>query len=253
MESQPTEKTQSSYLLPASILIAGVLIAGSVLYATGRNGSLTLSQSQPGQVAQPTQPVDNQLANLTANVPSLGSRDAVMGDPTAPIIFIEYGDYQCPFCGRFFNSVEPKIITDYVKTGKVKLAFRNFIVNDRAPQNHESHWAAEAAECAKDQNKFWEFRDALFQVEVKDGVENNGNLSRDLFLQIAANLRMDVGRFEQCFDLHKYASTVQKESDEAAAGGISATPTSVINGRKIEGALPYDQFSSLIDNLLKTK
>jgi protein-disulfide isomerase len=126
--------------------------------------------------------------NATDPTPSpLGARDVILGDPNAPVTFIEYGDYQCPFCARFFTDVEPLIRDQYVKTGKVKIIFRSYPF-----LGAESTAAAEAAECAKDQGKFWEYHDALYTAESQDGHENNGSMTRDLFLTLAQNLKLDA-------------------------------------------------------------
>lgn len=117
------------------------------------------------------------------NAPPAGERDVILGDPNAPVTVIEYGDYQCPFCARFFTDVEPFIRDEYIKTGKVKMVFRNY-----AFLGPESVDAAEAAECAKDQGKFWEFHDALYEAEAEDGREHNGNLNKDLFVEISEKL-----------------------------------------------------------------
>lgn len=249
-KEEPTSvgnRRRKDYFLPASIILAGVLIAGAIVFAmTYKGGS-----SSGGSAAQ------QQTATSTADVMKLGSRDVVLGDANAPVTIIEYGDYQCPWCNTFFVETQPLIVKNYIDTGKVKMVFRNFIVNDRTSGQHESHNSALAAECAKDQNKFWDFHDALSQLEFNDETaspqtaENNGNLNRDAFMNIAKTLGMDQSKFASCFDSGQYSSEVQQESDQAMKYGLSATPTFFINGQQVTGALPYVQFQAGIDSLLK--
>ncbi len=238
---------KKDYLLPISILVAGVLISGSVIYSVGGK-----SQNQIPSPATNNDQAVAPTANL-AEALKIGDRDVILGDPKAPVTFIEYGDYQCPFCGRLFTQVEPPLREEYIKTGKVKMVYRNFMINDRAPTDHESHYSAEAAECAKDQKKFWEYHDALFSAEVKDGQENNGNLNRALFLKIANGLKMDLSAFTSCIDNHTYAMAVQAESDGAAKLGVNGTPTNYINGQMVQGAQPYSAFKAAIEAALKGK
>lgn len=237
---------QFHYMIPASILAGAILISGSLIYAIGL--------SHPGgQPAVGSGVPAGGDANVAAALRQGSSRDVILGDPKAPVTLIEYGDYQCPFCAKFFNETEPTLRDQYVKTGKLKMVFRNLMVNDRTADNHESHWSAEAAECAKDQGKFWEYHDAIYAAESKDGVENNGNLNRALFLSIASKLKMDAGKFTSCFDSRRYASAVQAESDGAAKLGASGTPTLFIDSQKVEGAYPLAYFTQIIDAELATK
>lgn len=117
--------------------------------------------------------------------PDISGRDVVLGEQNAPVTLIEYGDYQCPFCARYFMEVEPLLREEYIKTGKVKMVFRNYPF-----LGPESVSAAEAAECAKDQGQFWAFHDALYNAEHQDGREHNGNLNNDLFFKLAKDLKL---------------------------------------------------------------
>ncbi|MBU6500592.1 MAG: DsbA family protein [Patescibacteria group bacterium] len=239
----------NNYMLPASILVAGLLVSGSIIYLVKSNNSVG-----NGAVAQAPSQNQGQQANVgSADSLKLTSNDVVLGSQSAPVTVVEYGDYQCPFCGKFFTDIEPQLKKDYIDTGKVKFVFRDFIVNDRTSQDHESHWSAEAVQCAKDQNEFWQFHDAIYSAETKDGIENNGNLNRAFFVQTATNLGMKLNQFEQCFDSGKYAAAVQKESNDVAASGVNATPTSFVNGQMIQGAVPYIQFAAAINSALKGK
>jgi len=234
------------YVLPASILVAGLMISASILYAVRKPaGGGTPSAAGNGNAG-------NQLAAVGANGGNdflkLSPRDVILGNPNAPVTVIEYGDYQCPFCSRFFSQIEPKLQEDYVKTGKVKMVFRN--LQFLGP---ESVKAAEAAECANDQNKFWAYHDVLYSAEMADGNENNGNLTRDLFVKLAGDLKLDTKSFISCFEGNKYQKQIAQDTAVAQAAGVNSTPISFVNGQKILGAMPYAQFSAVIDSALKGK
>ena len=238
-------KGKRDYFLPMSILVAAVLIAGAIIFAMMYKGG-SVAPSDNG----------NGAAQNTGDIMKIVGRDTVLGDPNAPITIVEYGDYQCPYCNLFFMETQPLIVKNYVESGKVKMVFRNLIVNDRSATQHESHNAALAVECAKDQNKFWDFHDALSQLEFKDesanpqSSENNNNLNKDAFMNIAKNLGMDQGKFATCFDSGQYSSNIQAESDQALKYGINATPAFFINGKEVVGAQPYANFKAVIDALL---
>ena len=185
---------------------------------------------------------------MQTSLPPIGSRDVVLGDSNAPVSLIEYGDYQCPFCGRFFSQVEPSLRDQYIKTGKVKMVYRNFQF-----LGAESIAAGAAAECAKDQGKFWAFHDALYAAEIKDGQENNGNLNKDLFVKLADGTGMDVPAFTSCYDSNKYVAQIEKDKDSAGAIGVNATPMTYVNGTLIQGAQPYPAFAAVIEEALKKK
>lgn len=242
-EIEVTEKNRDSqnYFLPASILVAAVLISGSVIYAVG------VFNSGGGRLDKTNQSSGSTSAGQGLKK-EISPRDVVLGDPKAPVTFIEYGDYQCPFCARFFKDTEPLIRENYIKTGKVKMVFRNFQF-----LGPESVSAAEAAECAKDQGKFWTYHDALYAAELKDGQENNGNLRKELFIDLAKNAGLDVNIFASCYDGGKYAGQVQKDTADAQALGVNSTPTVFVNGEETQGALPYLQFQTIIENALKVK
>lgn len=225
--------------LPVSILVAAIIIAGSIIYVAGVRNR--------GGIAPATEKTENgQVVVSLEELLKIREGDVILGEPTAPVTLIEYGDYQCPFCGRFFTQTEPSLREDYIRPGKVKMVYR-----DLAFLGPESQAAAEAAACAKEQGKFWAYHDELFRQEVADGVENNGNLNRDLFLKIAAQTELDVSGFTSCLDSKKYAASVKATTQEAQRLGINATPTSFINGRQIQGAQPYASFQSVIDGFLK--
>ncbi len=229
-------KEQKDYLLPYSILIAAILIAGALIYSTGAKNTKTADQKEEApKTAEFSKPqIDD---------------DVVLGDPNAPITIFIFSDYQCPFCGKFFKETESLIRKNYVETGKAKM-----VLKDLAFLGPESTAAAQAAECARDQGKYWQYHDALFNEEIKDDQEHNGNLNRNLFKKIASDLKMNTDEFLSCFDSKKYENEVQKDIEEAkSVMERISTPTIFINDKMIQGAYPYSVFSQAIDEALTKK
>lgn len=227
----------SPYLIPGSILMGSIIISLSILFSgTGVqriNGGGGVANNEDG------------VAQVNEEDLALNSRDVILGDPDAPVTLIEYGDYQCPFCARFFSQTEQHIKENYVSQGLVRMVFRNFQF-----LGPESVAAAEAAECAKDQGKFWAFHDAIYTEEFFDGVEHNGNLNRDLFTRIAGDLNMDLDQFTSCVDSGQYSDQIQRDRSEAQLVGVNSTPITFINGKRIEGAVPTEIFVREIEEAL---
>jgi protein-disulfide isomerase len=166
-----------------------------------------------------------------------------MGNPDAPVHIIEYGDFQCPYCLKFWTQTEPELIKDYVNTGKVYFEYRSV----GAFLGAESGWAAEGAYCAGDQGKFWEYHDTLFTNWTG---ENVGDFTKDKLIQYAKALNLNMTDFEACISAEKHKGTVDQDQAQADADGVHATPTLFINGFKFEGALPFDDLKQIIEDLL---
>lgn len=165
------------------------------------------------------------------------------GDPKAPVTMIEFGDFQCPFCGRYASEVNPQVQAQYVQTGKVRFGFVNF-----AFLGSESTWAAEAAECASDQGKYWQYHDKLYSSQ---GGENQGAFSKDHLKQFAQELGLDPQTFNDCLDSDKYAALIQSDTGLSSSLGVQSTPTFVVNGESVVGAQPFEVFQQTFDTLLK--
>ena len=236
---EPETQKSKDHFLSISILLAAVMISGSIIYLVKSGSSAAPGPAQIGGGASPP---------AAATRPAPDAQDVILGNQNAPVTLIEYGDYQCPYCAKFFLETELPLRTKYIETGKVKMVFRNFSF-----LGPESLAAAAAAECAKDQHQFWAYHDALYNVEIKDGSENNGKLTKSLFVQLAGQLKLDTGAFTSCLDSKKYDATVVAQTKDAQNYGVNATPTVFVNDRQIQGAQPLAQFTSIIDDLLKSK
>jgi protein-disulfide isomerase len=180
----------------------------------------------------------------TAAIPARTSNTEgrVLGDENAPVTIIEYADFQCPVCKRAETALIPQIEKDYIATGKVKLEFRMYPFIGQ-----ESFDAAQAAEAAGDQGKFWEYHDALFNAQ---GLENDGNFKYDKLVAIAQQVGLDVPKFEATLSANTHLAAVQAEADAAHAAGVSSTPTFFVGSQKIAGVQPYGTFRAAIDAAL---
>lgn len=164
--------------------------------------------------------------------------DKSMGAKDAPVVVLEYADYQCPYCKQFADGPEVQLKKDYIDTGKVRFVFRNL-----AFIGEESIWAAEAAECANEQGHFWEYHDKLF---AEQGAENSGAFSMDNLKRFAAELGLNTQSFNQCLDSGKYRSKVGQETASADQLGITSTPTLFVNGQLVKNGSDYTALQAAI-------
>ncbi|MCA9848652.1 MAG: thioredoxin domain-containing protein [Dehalococcoidia bacterium] len=186
-------------------------------------------------------------AEFTARQFDVPVNGNVVGDPNAPVRIIEYGDFQCPHCENFFQTIEPTLMEEYVQTGKATFEFRNY-----AFIGPESTRAAEAALCAADQNQFWNFHDILF---LRQGRENSGVFSDSNLKGYARTIDdavddFDYNAWESCFDAGTYEAQVTEENRSATNAGIGSTPTVLVNGKQIPGVQGIDVYRAAIDDAL---
>lgn len=198
--------------------------------------AIPVQEQTSGQVSQEKSP---------ASTPTLmeylvGQTRHFMGDQNAPVTLIEFSDFQCPYCGKFATETEGQINEQYVNTGKVRFGYIHFVF-----LGDESQWAAEASECANDQNAFWEYHDYLFSHQSG---ENRGAFSKENLKKFAVALNLNSEKFNQCLDSGKYTDLVKSETSMAQNLGVSSTPTMVINGKVLLGAQPFATFQQVIES-----
>jgi len=172
----------------------------------------------------------------------------IMGNPSAAITILEWGDYQCTFCYKFHQSTLNTIKQDFIETGKVKLVFKDFPLN-----GPDSVLAAETAYCAEDQGKYWEYHNQLYTAQ--ESQIDNGWANSERLKAFAFSLGLDMELFDSCLDSGKYAKRVQYNIAEAKKLGASGTPTFFIVGpdgqqQKLVGAQPYSVFKQVLDSMI---
>jgi protein-disulfide isomerase len=237
-------KPKKDLFLPVSILVAALMVGGALIFMTlYKGGSAPVAAGNNGTAGSTV------AASTTVNpaqAMTLGSRDAILGNASAPVTLIEYGDYQCPYCTEFFSQTEPEIIQNYVNTGKVRMVFRDF-----AFLGPESTAAANAAQCAEDQNKLWAYHDALYTAKVGDeakgGNEDDGFYTNAEFLKLAQQVGLAIPTFTSCITNSTDANIVAQEKAGGGVAGIISTPSFLINGQSFVGAQPYSVFQQALD------
>jgi len=202
--------------------------------------TLLEKQQRPQAPQQPQQPPKPEKIKIKGGGPySLGKNDA-------PVVIIEYTDYQCPYCGRFETTTFPEIKKNFIDTGKVK-----FIKRDVPLEFHQfALKAAQSARCAGEQSKFWEMNEVLFKNQTK--------LDADSLAGYAKDLKINVDKFKTCTSGDKFISDIKDEAKYAATFGITGTPSFIVgravgddvDGFKVVGAQPYAVFEAQINELL---
>lgn len=177
--------------------------------------------------------INVQLPERRAQVAAIGP---AKGPESAPITIIEFSDFQCPFCGKAKTTVDD-VVNLY--GDRVRLVFRHFPL----PFHESAPKAAEAAACAQDQDKFWEYHDKLFANQQALKVED--------LKKYAADLGLNSARFNECLDSGKKADLIKKDMNAGEAAGVSGTPTFFINGIGLSGAVPSEDFKTIIDSEMK--
>ncbi|MFL6236285.1 MAG: thioredoxin domain-containing protein [Thermoanaerobaculia bacterium] len=177
--------------------------------------------------------VDYKLEPIRVEVAATGP---AKGPASAPVTIVEFSDFQCPFCSR----LTPTLAEVEKKYGdKVRLVFRQYPL----PFHQNAQKAAEASLCAADQGKFWELHDAMFG--------NQGELGVDQLKAKAASLGLNADKFNKCLDSGEKAAAIQADVKAGSAAGVSGTPAMFINGRFINGAVPLDNITTVIDDELR--
>ena len=177
----------------------------------------------------------------------------ILGDENAPLTLIEFGDYQCTYCKKFFHETVESILINYIETGKVKMLFKDFIVVDGAVGGNDSMNAANAAHCANDQGMFWQFHSTLYNNWAGEGT---GWISSEQLNKFANTLELDMNEFSNCVSELKWKKLVNASHDDGIALGVTATPTFFVidenrNVLKITGAQHYDVFKEVFDSALE--
>ncbi|MFH2106757.1 MAG: DsbA family protein [Candidatus Micrarchaeota archaeon] len=188
-----------------------------------------------GCIQQPNTP------NERVTVPILTDGDPFKGEVTAKITIVEFSDFECPYCANFYAETLPLIKKDYIDTGKVRFVYRDMPM----PFHTYAQKAAEAAECADEQGKFWEYHNILY--------ESPDELDMANLKKYASQIGLDTVQFNDCLESGAMATEVQQDLADARSYGVQGTPTFFINGIPVVGAQPYSVFQQLIEQELAVK
>lgn len=208
----------------AALLLAAVLIVPALL--------------SPG--AAENAEADYPLANGSA-----------LGSPDAKVLVQEFADFQCPYCRQFAADIGPRLAQDYVAAGKsVRYEYHHFIVIDGNVGGTESRRAAEASECAREQELFWPYYTLLYANQQGEGTGAFRDERLKAFAQTLEPRGLDLAQFNQCFDTSRYERDVQADEQLALRLGARGTPFLVVNGTPVQNPLDYAAVQQMIDEAL---
>lgn len=239
-------KQENPYLIPISIVVAGLVIGAAIYFQS----------STPAKLASNLSTQDENAETVSLDI----DNRPFLGDPVAEVAILEFSDFQCPFCKRFFDQTLSDIKEKYVKSGQVKFVYRDFPISSI---HQYAQKAAEAALCANDENIFWQMHDKIFENQDNLVVDNLKNLAKSLGVSDA---------FNSCLDSGKYEQVVKDDFELGVSLGVEGTPTFFIgrlpmqvkSGDKFQtgpndrgdykvlvGALPFSEFEKVIEEVLK--
>ncbi|MFI6865317.1 DsbA family protein [Nocardia sp. NPDC050406] len=219
-------------------------LAGLALFAAVCLLSLAVFQmlgAEDSDASAGTASTDPRFAELA----KVARRDAAdplaLGRVDAPVVMVEYSDFQCPFCRTFGRKIEPELIARYVDQGVLRIEWRNFAIFGPESEN-----SARAAWAAGQQGRFWEFHNTLMANAPEK--KNTGELTPERLAELAAQAGVaDMAKFRADQQSQAAAAAIGKDAAEAYALGASSTPTFLINGRPVLGAQPVEQFAAVIE------
>ena len=232
----------NQFLIPGAILIGFAMIAAA-LYFGGMQRTSQVAQNGPGLPATNTPSNNKPIRPVDKN-------DHILGNPNAPIVFVEYSDFDCPFCKKFHDEVVKPLMDEYGSTGKVAWVYRHFPL----PQLHpNAPKLAIASECVAElggNDAFWKFSDIIFGSR---GVNEQTNMAK--LPDYAKQAGVDPTKFSTCLEEQRHKDVVDADYADGLAAGVQGTPhTFVLVGDQqgeINGAQPYATVKTLVDNLIK--
>ena len=250
-------------LTPLAIIIAGLFIAFSNLYVSGKIPFNLSGERKISKSVSPTPPAppaaDGTAVQAPKEIPVGNS--PFLGKADAPVTVVEFSDFQCPFCAAVngvkndvynkmvvdypgWEPIIPNLKKDYIDRGLVKLVYRDFSF-----LGEESDLAANAALCAADQSKYWQYHDKIFESQKG---ENQGALSQENLKGLAVQLSLDSDKFNKCVLEKTYLQEVKDSTSNARTYGVAGTPAFFVNGKVIPGgAVPYSVVKQAIEAELK--
>ena len=219
-------KAQSKTPFYAALAVVAVVGVGALAYVATR----------PRATARTVDP-----ATIVAGEP----QGYLLGKPDAPVQVIEFADFECPACGQFATLSEPDIRKRLIEPGTISYRFYDYPL-----PMHKNTWpASNAAACADEQGKFWEFHDLLYQTQDRWNGEATDNPDK-VMKDYARGLGLNASQFDQCIDSKKYQAKIQAHLSIAEQRKIMQTPTFIIGDQQVAAALPYDELAKYINTAL---
>ena len=243
--------------LIAAVLTAGLILAGAMFYLgfqiqTGDAKATTQADIEAGIEAYiAKQQAQAAKAQEEANKPKyyegdFTDDDPVLGDPNAPVTIVEWSDFECPFCNRFFKNTLPEIKEKYIDTGKVKLVYRDFPLDFHNPLSTTESNAANCAREQGDDETYFAYHDKVFSTTTGNG----RGLQVEQLYDMAEELGLDRNRFVECVESGKYDDEITKDIADGMRAGVQGTPAFLVNGLSVSGAQPFANFEQIIEDAL---
>ncbi len=235
----PTPSGASSNWKYATFFLAGIVIAAIAILIFNQ-GNIT----------------GNAVKNPSAPTVEVSvDDDAVLGSQDAPVTIVEFSDYQCPFCRKFWTETYPQLKQEYVDTGKAKIIFRDFPLTSIHPS---AQIASEAAECVRAQGgdaAYWRMHDKMFEEQnMMDSGSAAGPVTKTITFtdtELKAWAQELGFNIASCLDSHQFASEVQEDMADGQSSGVRGTPAFFVNGKLLSGAQPFSAFKAAIDAELR--
>jgi len=188
--------------------------------------------------------------DASESAPNLTDDPRTLGSPDAPIVVVEFSDFQCPFCATFSREVRPLIEERYVSTGKVRFVYRDFPLMSIHPG---ALLAAHVANCAGEQGAFWQMHNRIFAgMEQREWSSGNASDFRT-FLNYAEELDIDAAQVQQCVESNRYGPRIQEDIQAAQQAGIRSTPSFLVNGQVLVGAQPFEVWERVFETILNSQ
>lgn len=218
---QSNSSSFAIWLITISVLVVAVVV-----------GSIILS-NRPS-----TKPI------AAPDVPANWINRTTLGNPDAKVTVQAWEDFLCPHCQRWSTEIEPKLFTDFIKTGKARLEFHQFPLQSHEPG---ASMAALASECAADQNAFWPYQEKLFSVQDQD----QAGYVLEKLTAYATELNLDTSKFSQCMSGLQHQGEVTASVNQAIKLGLDSTPSILVNGKKLDNPYDYAALTTTINQLAK--
>ena len=245
-----------------SIIAGSVVISASLVFlvfqiSSGKANSLKYEDIEAGieqyiqkqqEEYEEAQNKDQEQASNVNYDGDLKDDDAILGDPDAPVTIVEFSDYQCPYCRSFYNGAYKQIKEKYIDTGKVNFVYRDFPLDFHSGAIP----AATAAECAREQEgdeMYYLMHDKIFEGQNLLG-QGTVEIPNESLFAYAQELDLDSSEFKTCFESGKYDDEINADYLVGQQLGISGTPGFILNGKRIEGAQPFEVFEAAIETAL---
>jgi protein-disulfide isomerase len=247
------ENSQNPLMIPFAIIIAGVIVGASVIYAMqGNSKSVAVQNNNNQQQATAAGSVLNQqqaagVGSVLDKMTPVSTSDHILGDINAPVKIVEYSDLECPYC-KVFDATMHQIVQSY--GNKVAWIYRQYPIPQLHPKAPHESVASECAAQLGGNTIFWKYIDEIFKI-----TPSNNGLDPTELITIASGLGLDMNAFNQCLSSTKYDSLIASQSQEATNVGSQGTPYSIVispkgNKYPIDGALPYSAVKQIVDTAL---